>query len=642
MGRPASRDRAVRTARPLTTQRPARSVRRALVSVYDKTGLEELARGLHEAGVAHRLDRLDGRRASRRLGVPVTQVEELTGFPECLDGRVKTLHPRVHAGILADTAQPRPRRASSPSSASSRFDLVVVNLYPFRETVASGAGPDEVHRADRHRRARRWCGPRPRTTRASPSSPTPRHTPPSSAAVAGGGFTLGRAASGSRRRRSCTPPTTTSRSPPGWATSTPTPPTAPASRRGRARRASGRRSCATARTRTSRPPSTRRLARPGRRLGGAAARQGDVLQQLRRRRRRRARRPRPRRPADRRDHQARQPLRHRGRRRPSSEAYAAAHACDPVSAFGGIIAANRPVTVAMAEQVERDVFTEVIVAPAFDADALEVLRAKKNLRLLALPADWRRTATPSRRGRSAAGCSCRSRDRSTPSSRATTRRRRPVALALVAGEAADEATLADLAFAWRAVRAVKSNAILLARDGGVRRHRHGSGQPGRLLPPRRVSARRGRPRARVRWRRPTRSSRSPTGCRCCSTPASARSSRPVGRCATRRSSSRGRGSRRDDVLHRHPPLRPLGTAPTDPLPLSGALDGPAEAGRCPPPVGGLASQKCGRCQVGRGRGSRWARPSRGRRWPRPGRRRRGPGGRPTPTRTPPGRRSPTR
>src|SRR5262245_53064806 len=78
-----------------------RPIRRALVSVYDKTGLEDLARGLNGAGVAIVST---GSTAARiaAAGVPVTPVEELTGFPECLDGRVKTLHPRVHAGILAD------------------------------------------------------------------------------------------------------------------------------------------------------------------------------------------------------------------------------------------------------------------------------------------------------------------------------------------------------------------------------------------------------------------------------------------------------------------------------------------------------------------------------------------------------------
>ena len=116
-------------------------IRRALVSVYDKDGLEDLARGLHDAGVelvstGGSAALIDG------LGLPVTRVEDLTGFPECLDGRVKTLHPRVHAGILAD------RRLNSHVAqlgdlGIEPFDLVVSNLYPFTQTVASGATPDE-------------------------------------------------------------------------------------------------------------------------------------------------------------------------------------------------------------------------------------------------------------------------------------------------------------------------------------------------------------------------------------------------------------------------------------------------------------------------------------------------------------------
>ena len=117
-------------------------VRRALLSVYDKTGLEDLARGLHEAGVALVST---GSTAARiaATGVPVTPVEELTGFPECLDGRVKTLHPRVHAGILADRRRDDHVQQLADLGIEA-FDLVVVNLYPFRETVASGAGTDEV------------------------------------------------------------------------------------------------------------------------------------------------------------------------------------------------------------------------------------------------------------------------------------------------------------------------------------------------------------------------------------------------------------------------------------------------------------------------------------------------------------------
>lgn len=120
------------------TQRP---IRRALVSVYDKSGLEELAQGLHAAGVQLVST---GSTAAKiaAAGVPVTKVEELTGFPECLDGRVKTLHPKVHAGILADLRLEDHRRQLADLGVEP-FDLVIVNLYPFRETVASGATPDE-------------------------------------------------------------------------------------------------------------------------------------------------------------------------------------------------------------------------------------------------------------------------------------------------------------------------------------------------------------------------------------------------------------------------------------------------------------------------------------------------------------------
>ena len=116
-------------------------VKRALVSVYDKTGLDDLARALHEAGVALvSTGSTAGRIAG--AGVPVTKVEDLTGFPECLDGRVKTLHPKVHAGILADRRL-ETHRAQLEELGIEPFDLVVSNLYPFTDTVMSGASPDE-------------------------------------------------------------------------------------------------------------------------------------------------------------------------------------------------------------------------------------------------------------------------------------------------------------------------------------------------------------------------------------------------------------------------------------------------------------------------------------------------------------------
>ena len=116
-------------------------IRRALVSVYDKTGLAELAKGLHDAGVAI-VSTGSTAKTIAGAGVPVTPVEELTGFPEVLDGRVKTLHPRVHAGLLADLRKPE-HAAALKELGIEAFDLVVVNLYPFSETVASGADVDE-------------------------------------------------------------------------------------------------------------------------------------------------------------------------------------------------------------------------------------------------------------------------------------------------------------------------------------------------------------------------------------------------------------------------------------------------------------------------------------------------------------------
>ncbi|HYN30544.1 MAG TPA: bifunctional phosphoribosylaminoimidazolecarboxamide formyltransferase/IMP cyclohydrolase, partial [Dermatophilaceae bacterium] len=150
-----------------------------------------------------------------------------------------------------------------------------------------------------------------------------------------------------------------------------------------------------------------------------------------------------------------------------AEAHRKAHACDPVSAFGGIIAVNRPVTLEMARTVA-EIFTEVVVAPAYDEDALEVLTAKKNLRLLVLPEEAV-GGGPAESRPVGGGLLVQSRDRVdavvTDDTGAVTGGDDAHHWRLVAGERAEEALLADLQFAWRAVRAVKSNAILLARGG---------------------------------------------------------------------------------------------------------------------------------------------------------------------------------
>src|SRR5688572_15133927 len=119
-----------------------RPIRRALISVYDKSGLQELVEALHRAGVELVST---GRTAEvlRSYGVPVTAVEAVTGFPETLDGRVKTLHPAVHAGLLADLRRPEHEEQLAQLGIEP-FDLLVSNLYPFQQTVASGADSDAV------------------------------------------------------------------------------------------------------------------------------------------------------------------------------------------------------------------------------------------------------------------------------------------------------------------------------------------------------------------------------------------------------------------------------------------------------------------------------------------------------------------
>jgi phosphoribosylaminoimidazolecarboxamide formyltransferase / IMP cyclohydrolase len=139
-----------------------------------------------------------------------------------------------------------------------------------------------------------------------------------------------------------------------------------------------------------------------------------------------------------------------------ADAHRRAHECDPTSAFGGVIAVNRPVSVAMAEQVA-EVFTEVIVAPAYDDGAVEVLQGKKNIRILVCPADEH--PDPIEFRGISGGVLMQRVDH------VDAEGDDPATWTLATGAAAPDDVMADLAFAWRACRAVKSNAILLARDG---------------------------------------------------------------------------------------------------------------------------------------------------------------------------------
>jgi phosphoribosylaminoimidazolecarboxamide formyltransferase/IMP cyclohydrolase len=426
-------------------------VRRALLSVYDKTGLEDLARGLHAAGVALVST---GSTATRiaAAGVPVTPVEELTGFPECLDGRVKTLHPRVHAGILADRRRDDHVQQLADLGIEA-FDLVVVNLYPFRETVASGAGTDEVvEQID--------IGGPSMVRAAAKNHPSvavvvdPTSYDEVLAAVQSGGFELA-----ARRRLAaqafahtaaydtavaawCQQELTSD--PEGW------PPYAGLAleRAGVLRYGENPHQQAALYVDQAAPPGIAQ----GTVLHGKEMSYNNYVD------------------ADAAlrtafdfDQPAVAIIKHTN---PCgiavgadiAAAHAAAHACDPVSAFGGVVAANRPVTLAMAEQLA-DVFTEVVVAPSFDEDAFALLSRKKNVRLLELPDGHRRDAVELRQV--SGGVLAQTSDR------VDAEGDDPATWTLAAGKPADDAVLADLSFAWRACRAVKSNAILLAAGGAT-------------------------------------------------------------------------------------------------------------------------------------------------------------------------------
>ncbi|MFT4010459.1 MAG: bifunctional phosphoribosylaminoimidazolecarboxamide formyltransferase/IMP cyclohydrolase [Nocardioidaceae bacterium] len=428
-----------------------RPIKRALVSVYDKTGLEGLARGLHDAGVA--LVSTGGSAALiEKLGLPVTKVEDLTGFPECLDGRVKTLHPRVHAGILADLRLDAHQKQLADLGVEP-FDLVVVNLYPFTQTVESGATHDEcVEQID-------IGGPSMVRAAAKNHPSVAVVTDPASyddvlAAVAAGGFTL--AARQRLAAEAFVHTATYDIAVASWMgnvlTDTSDDTGFPAWVGATWNRAEvlryGENPHQPAALYTNGYQPTPGLAQANQLHGKAMSYNNYVDADAARR------------AAYDFDQPAVAIVKHAN---PCgiavgadvAEAHRKAHECDPVSAFGGVIATNVPVTVAMAEQVA-DIFTEVLVAPAYEDGAVEVLAAKKNLRIL--------QCGPLARGGGetrdiSGGMLMQTRDalHADGDDSAT--------WTLVAGPPATGQQLADLAFAWRACRAVKSNAILLAADG---------------------------------------------------------------------------------------------------------------------------------------------------------------------------------
>jgi phosphoribosylaminoimidazolecarboxamide formyltransferase/IMP cyclohydrolase len=431
-----------------------RPVRRALVSVYDKSGLADLARGLHEAGVAVVST---GSTAAHveEAGVPVTRVEELTGFPECLDGRVKTLHPRVHAGILADLRLDS-HREELAGLGIEPFDLVVVNLYPFTATVMAGGSPDEcVEQID--------IGGPSMVRAAAKNHPsvavvtTPARYDDVLAAVKAGGTTL------EQRRRlaaeafaqtasydvavaswigNVVTDTSDGTGFPAWVGAT------------------WEKSATLRYGENPHQPAALYTGWPGGGLAAADQLHGKEMSYNNYVDADAARRA---------AYDFAQPavaiIKHAN---PCgiavgadvAEAHRKAHACDPVSAFGGVIASNGAVSVQMAEQVS-EVFTEVVVAPDYEDGAVEVLARKKSVRVLRVPADAHRGGAEIRTV--SGGLLMQVRDLLEASVEGGGDA--PSAWRLVSGEPASADVLADLEFAWRACRGVRSNAILLARTG---------------------------------------------------------------------------------------------------------------------------------------------------------------------------------
>nr|WP_261624436.1 bifunctional phosphoribosylaminoimidazolecarboxamide formyltransferase/IMP cyclohydrolase [Nesterenkonia sp. GX14115] len=440
-------------------------MRRALISVYDKTGLEDLARGLHE----HDVELVSTGSTARRIaeaGLPVTEVAEVTGFAECLDGRVKTLHPRIHAGILADRRR-GDHTAQLEELEIEPFDLVVCNLYPFADTVASGASEDEiVEQIDIGGPSMVRAAAKNHAAVAVVVDPL-RYAEVVSAAGRGG-FPL------STRRRlaalafahTASYDTAVAR----WTTqqfdddfdaaAVPETTHSGGERPVQFPKFAGlalQRVSALRYGENSHQPAAlyaEQQASPGvaqaETLHGRAMSYNNYVDAD---------------AAVRTAFDFAEPavavIKHANPCGVAvgadvAEAHRRAHACDPLSAFGGVVAANRAISAEAATAIA-EIFTEVVVAPDFEPEALKILTQKKNIRLLRLPEGHRRDRVEYRQV--SGGMLLQGSDALDAAGDDPARWR------LAAGPAADESTFADLAFAWRAVRAVKSNAILLARDG---------------------------------------------------------------------------------------------------------------------------------------------------------------------------------
>ena len=417
-------------------------IRRALVSVYDKTSLIEVGTALHAAGVEILSTGSTGKILADAQ-IPVIEVSHYTGFPEIMGGRVKTLHPRVHGGILADQNNPEHLAAIADLDIAP-FDLVIINLYPFAETIASAAGFAEcIEQID-------IGGPAMLRGAAKNHGSVAVISHPSQydqliTAVSAGGFT-----EPERRQLALEVFRTTAQYDlaianwlgesegnelPDWF---------------------GQIWSRKSSLRYGENPHQEAAIYSGTTAGIVNAQQlhgkemsfnnytdADAAWRA---------------VLDHRD-PAVAIMKHANpcgiavSEQGIAVAYQQAHECDPVSAFGGVVAANRKVDLAMAESLSK-IFTEVLIAPDFDHDALELLMKKPSIRILKCDET---TIHPLELRPVSGGMLLQATDEIDAQGDS------PAQWNQVSGDPVDLQTMKDLEFAWRSVRSVKSNAILLAK-----------------------------------------------------------------------------------------------------------------------------------------------------------------------------------
>lgn len=422
-----------------------KKIRRALVSVYDKDRLLELGAALTGAGV----EIISTGSTAKTLqggGFAVTEVSTYTGFPEIMGGRVKTLHPKIHSGILADQSNPEHLKAIADLDIEP-FDLVVINLYPFAQTISSGAAYAEcIEQID-------IGGPSMLRGAAKNHGSVAVIAKPAQydalfAALKAGGTTLDE-----RRNLALEVFRTTAEydlaiaSWLGAQISTEIPDWFGLIFKRESSLRYGENPHQSAAIYRGGPPGiVNAIQSHGKEMSFNNYTDADAAWRAAL------------------DHTA--PcvaiIKHANPcgvaiGKDIASAYLSAHACDPVSAFGGVVAANRKVTVAMAKPLS-EVFTEVIIAPEYEPEALEILMRKPSIRILTC---LNTAISPLEIRPVSGGVLLQNTDKiDAPGDDFANWKQ-------VTGAKLAKEVMADLQFAWRAVRAVKSNAILLAKDGAA-------------------------------------------------------------------------------------------------------------------------------------------------------------------------------